>query len=217
MFKRYFLAPLAALLLLAAAPHLAQAQTGAVGIGTTAPDASAALDIASSSKGVLLPRLTSAQRQAIASPAQGLLVFQTDGTLGLYYYSGLAWVNLTDGRIPDSNGITLSANVAAVSTLAGSGSTGSVNGTGLAASFYCPFGVAVAANGTVYVADTFNDRIRQITPAGVVSTLAGSGNYGNDNAVGTSASFSSPGGVAVTADGTIYVADKGNNLVRVLK
>jgi serine/threonine protein kinase, bacterial len=104
-----------------------------------------------------------------------------------------------------------------VSTLAGSGSYGNANGTGLAASFNTPCGVAVAANGTVYVADTNNNLIRQITPAGVVSTLAGSGSYSNDNAVGTSASFSAPGGVAVTADGTVYVADKGNRLVRVIK
>ena len=69
---RFSLAPLAAtLLLLAAAPRLAQAQTSSVGIGTTAPDASAALDIVSSSKGLLLPRVAAAS--AIASPAPGLL------------------------------------------------------------------------------------------------------------------------------------------------
>ena len=85
---RFSLAPLAALLLLAAAPRLAQAQTSSVGIGTTAPDAAAALDIVSSSKGVLLPRLTAAQVAAIAGPATGLLLFQTDGTAGFYYNAG---------------------------------------------------------------------------------------------------------------------------------
>lgn len=156
MNPRHLLAPLAALL-----PFAALAQTsGSVGIGTTTPNASAALEIKSASQGLLPPRLTSAQRQAIASPAQGLLVFQTDGTLGLNYYSGLAWVNLTDGRVPDSNGLTLPANGAAVSTLAGTGNTGSANGTGTAASFTTPRGVAVAADGTVYVADANNHLIR---------------------------------------------------------
>ncbi len=93
MLKQYCLAPLAALALLLAAPRLAQAQaqttpTGGVGIGTTAPDASAALDIVSSGKGVLLPRVVDAT--AIASPAPGLLVYQTGGTAGFYYNAGTA-------------------------------------------------------------------------------------------------------------------------------
>jgi microcystin-dependent protein len=68
-----------------------------VGIGTTSPDASAQLDINSNSKGLLTPRLTAAQRVAISNPAAGLLVFQTDGSSGFYYYSGSAWINLTSG------------------------------------------------------------------------------------------------------------------------
>jgi hypothetical protein len=79
---------LAALLLLAAAPAVAQAQTGSVGIGTTAPDASAALDIVSTSKGLLLPRVAAAT--GIASPAPGLLVYQTGSPAGFYYNSGTA-------------------------------------------------------------------------------------------------------------------------------
>ena len=79
MLHRYLLAPLAA-------PRLAHAQTGGVGIGTTAPDASAALDIVSSSKGLLLPRVADAT--SIASPAPGLLVYQTGAPAGFYYNSG---------------------------------------------------------------------------------------------------------------------------------
>jgi sugar lactone lactonase YvrE len=205
-----FLYSLAALLL--AAPLATQAQ---VGVGTTAPAASAALDITSTSQGLLLPRLTSAQRAAIASPAQGLQVYQTDGTPGLYYYSGVAWVNLTNGRVPDLNGSTVPANGAVVSTLAGTvGSPGGADGPGPAASFSRPNGVAVDAAGTLYVADTYSQRIRKITPAGVVSTLAGSGSQGSTNGSGTSASFYNPTGVAVDATGTVYVADQSNNLVR---
>jgi hypothetical protein len=85
--------------LLAAAPQLACAQTGSVGIGTTAPDVSAALDIVSSTKGALLPRVADAT--TIATPATGLLVFQTSGTPGFYYNAGTPaapqWQRLTTG------------------------------------------------------------------------------------------------------------------------
>ncbi|SHJ30852.1 hypothetical protein SAMN02745146_2842 [Hymenobacter daecheongensis DSM 21074] len=83
MLNRTLLVPLTAAALLLAAPQLAQAQTtttGAVGIGTTTPDPSAVLELRSTSRGLLLPRLTAAQRQAIAGPPPGLLVYQTDGT-----------------------------------------------------------------------------------------------------------------------------------------
>lgn len=62
-----------------------------VGIGTTTPNASAVLDITSTTKGLLLPRMTQVQRTTIAAPATGLLVYQIDGTSGYYYYNGVAW------------------------------------------------------------------------------------------------------------------------------
>lgn len=65
------------------------AQTG---IGTTTPDASAKLDVSSTNKGFLPPRMTNTQRNAISNPAAGLMVYQTDGTSGLYYHNGSAWV-----------------------------------------------------------------------------------------------------------------------------
>jgi trimeric autotransporter adhesin len=65
-----------------------------VGIGTANPNASAALEIASTNKGMLIPRMTLSQRDAISSPATGLLVFQTDNTPGFYYYNGSAWNSL---------------------------------------------------------------------------------------------------------------------------
>src|SRR5689334_11476547 len=61
--------------------------SGSAGIGTTSPNASALLEIKSTKKGVLIPRMTSAQRDAIASPAQGLLIFQTDHAAGFYYFN----------------------------------------------------------------------------------------------------------------------------------
>lgn len=65
---------------------------GSVGIGVDSPDTSSKLDITSTTQGFLAPRMTSAQRIAIASPATGLLVYQTDGTAGFYYYNGSSWV-----------------------------------------------------------------------------------------------------------------------------
>ena len=62
-----------------------------VGIGTTNPNTSAALDITSTTKGLLIPRMTKTQRDAISSPATGLMIYQTDGTVGFYYYNGSSW------------------------------------------------------------------------------------------------------------------------------
>jgi hypothetical protein len=101
-----------------------------------------------------------------------------------------------------------------VTTLAGSGSSGSADGTGTAASFRGPSGVAVDGSGNVYVADDSNHLIRKITPGGVVTTLAGSGSLGSANGTGTAASFRGPSGVAVDGSGNVYVADRSNHLIR---
>ena len=102
----------------------------------------------------------------------------------------------------------------AVTTLAGSGTAGSDNGTGTTASFNYPFGLTVDSTGNVYVADYWGNLIRKITSAGVVSTFAGSGFIGSADDSGTFASFSSPSGVAVDGTGTVYVADRTNDKVR---
>lgn len=72
----------------------AGAQSQSVGIGTVNPNTSAQLDISSTNKGFLLPRMTAAQRNAINTPAKGLLVYQTDGSAGFWYYNGSVWVQL---------------------------------------------------------------------------------------------------------------------------
>lgn len=77
-------------LLLAASSSYAQG----VGIGTPTPASTAVLDVSSTTKGLLLPRLTAAQRTAISAPANGLLVYQTDGLAGLYQFQSTAWVAL---------------------------------------------------------------------------------------------------------------------------
>ncbi|MFT6289570.1 MAG: streptogramin lyase, partial [Ilumatobacter sp.] len=102
-----------------------------------------------------------------------------------------------------------------VTTLAGdAGNSGAVDGNGTSASFNKPFGVAVDGSGYVYVADQDNHLIRKISPAGVVTTLAGDGSFGEDNANGISASFNNPVGVAVDGSGNVYVADQSNHLIR---
>ena len=59
----------------------------------SAPDASAILDLQSTNKGILAPRMTEAQKNGVVNPATGLLIFQTDASAGFYYYSGAAWTS----------------------------------------------------------------------------------------------------------------------------
>jgi surface protein len=101
-----------------------------------------------------------------------------------------------------------------VTTLAGSGSAGSTDATGTAASFNQPIGTAFDTAGNLYVADYGNHTIRKITPAGAVTTFAGSGTAGATDATGTAASFNGPTGLAFDAAGNLYVGDYGNHKIR---
>lgn len=105
-----------------------------------------------------------------------------------------------------------------VSTLAGQlGVPGSGDQTGAQARFDSPCGIALDKKGNLFVSDTGNHTIRKITPAGVVTTLAGmAGQSGFANGVGSAARFNSPLGIAVATNGTIYVADSGNHLIRAI-
>lgn len=97
---------------------------------------------------------------------------------------------------------------------AGNGTLGYHDDNAADAEFYGPHGLAVDAAGNTYVADLGNNVIRKITPAGVVSTFAGSGVAGFTNATGTAATFNNPSGIAADAAGNVYVADYGNNAIR---
>ena len=101
------------------------------------------------------------------------------------------------------------------STLAGNAGYGSADGTGSAARFWEPAGVAVDCAGNVYVADTDNYTIRKITPTGVVTTLAGlAGVSGSADGTNSAARFGFPSGVAVDSAGNVYVADTYNSTIR---
>lgn len=103
-----------------------------------------------------------------------------------------------------------------VTTLAGSdGKIGFTDGSGAAARFDGPSALAVDSFGTVYVADTNNNRIRKITSSGVVTTLAGSGQAGSsDGTNGSSAQFFHPSGLTLDGAGNVYVTDTFNHTIR---
>jgi sugar lactone lactonase YvrE len=93
--------------------------------------------------------------------------------------------------------------------------TGNADGTGAAAQFAAPRGIAIDATDNVYVADEGNSNIRKITPEGVVTTLAGGdGPAGSGDGTGKDAHFAAPRGLAVDKEGTVYVADTDNHTVR---
>jgi serine/threonine-protein kinase len=153
--------------------------------------------------------------------AGGPVAGTADGTGGNAQFNGPAGIatdaagNLYVSDI-NSNNIRKITTAAAVTTLAGLNPAGFVNGTGLAAKFNWPYGMAVDASNNVYIADASNHCIRKITPGGIVSTFAGSGAAGYTNGVGTAAAFDSPSGVAFDAAGNLLVADQGNNRIRVI-
>lgn len=100
-----------------------------------------------------------------------------------------------------------------VTTFAGSGVLGNVDGVGTAASFRFPDGAVCDSHNNVFVSDQSNHRIRKITPDGTVTTFAGNG-IGSANGNGTAASFYYPAGMAIDADDNLFVADYGNNKIR---
>eukprot|EP00242_Pyramimonas_sp_CCMP2087_P000191 CAMPEP_0198228870 /NCGR_PEP_ID=MMETSP1445-20131203/113827_1 /TAXON_ID=36898 /ORGANISM="Pyramimonas sp., Strain CCMP2087" /LENGTH=580 /DNA_ID=CAMNT_0043909303 /DNA_START=198 /DNA_END=1941 /DNA_ORIENTATION=+ len=100
-----------------------------------------------------------------------------------------------------------------VSTLAGTGEEGYQDGEAIVAQFKGPGGLAVDGDGNVFVVDT-GERIRKITPQGIVSTLAGTGVQGYQDGEGTVSQFNKPRGLAVDGDGNVFVADMMNNRIR---
>nr|WP_259069324.1 putative Ig domain-containing protein [Mucilaginibacter sp. X4EP1]MCS3814661.1 sugar lactone lactonase YvrE [Mucilaginibacter sp. X4EP1] len=130
--------------------------------------------------------------------------------------NGLAFDKLGNLYIADkaNNVIRMITPAGVVSTFAGNGTAGFVNGNASSASFNYPVDVAVDAASNIYVVDQNNNAIRKISPAGVVSTFAGSGSAGSTDGVSTAASFNAPYALSIDKSGNIYVADLGNNKIR---
>jgi len=140
------------------------AQTG---IGTTTPNASAKLEIAATDKGLLIPRMTSTQRGNIASPANGLLVYQTDGVIGFYVNTGTSaaptWTRINIDWVKTGNDIAyIVGNVSTTGTLTGgNSSSSSISG----------FGANInTQSGTTYPIDaTDNGKVIQTTSSSAVT------------------------------------------------
>ena len=114
-----------------------------------------------------------------------------------------------------NNRIRRITQAGAVTTVAG-GVQGYLEGTGANARFYYPGGIAVDAAGTIFVADTYNHRVRRVQPDGSTLLVAGAGTNGFIDAIGGAAMFYQPRDLAVDANGNIYVADTSNNRVRMI-
>jgi sugar lactone lactonase YvrE len=113
--------------------------------------------------------------------------------------------------IDGSGGVT-------VTTVAGTGAPGGADGPGASATFSAPEAIAVAADGTLYVADTANHKIRRITfdalGAATVDTIAGTGSSGSTEGLGSVARFAAPSGIEVESSGSVLVGDEDNNKIR---
>ena len=150
----------------------------------------------------------------------------TNGTAHFAYPCGVAVDSATNLYVADTVNSTIRKVTPVgtnwvVTTLAGlAGCTGTNDGTGSAARFNNPYSLAVDSAGNVYVADTGNHTIREVSPVGtnwVVTTLAGlAGNAGTNDGTGNAARFNGPGGVAVNSTGNVYVSDTANHTIRKL-
>jgi streptogramin lyase len=146
----------------------------------------------------------------------------TGSAARFYYPEGVAVDSATNVYVADGfndaiRKLTPAGTSCVVTTLAGraTGGPGSADGTGSAARFNVPFGVSLDSATNIYVADSFNSTIRKVTPAGVVTTLAGlAGVPGSADGTNSAARFNEANGVAVDTNGNVYVADWGNHTIR---
>lgn len=163
-------------------------------------------------------RLITNQSSCITFAGDGFPGFVNASDTAARFYAPAAVAIDSSGNVyvadNGNNVIRKITSKGSVTTLAGSGSRGAVDGTGTAASFNQPQALCVDVAGNVYVADQGNNKIRKITPQGVVTTLAGNGTAGLEDGKYTASEFNSPAGIAIDSSGNIYVGDTNNNVIR---
>ena len=112
----------------------------------------------------------------------------------------------------------INAHAQLINTVAGNGTSGysGDGGAASAAEIAQPHGLAIDTSGNIYIADGANNRVRKTSATGIITTVAGTGSsgYSGDGGDATAAALSGPTGVAVSSDGTVYIADNGNNRIR---
>ncbi len=139
------------------------------------------------------------------------------GSSALFYFINGMAIDASDNIYVSEAGNNVIRKItpgAVVSTVAGNGTLGMVNGVAATAEFNTPAGLAVDHSGNIYVADQGNLVVRKITPAGVVSTFAGNGKIGLVDGAAKDAEFYLPFSLAVDNNNNVYVADRWNNAIR---
>ncbi len=169
--------------------------TGSAGIGTITPSTSALLEVKSTTKGILIPRMTIAQRDLIATPATGLMIYQTNSTPGFYFFNGIAWTQISTGKA-NSNLNNLSVTTAINSNLLPA-TTGIID---------------IGASSKAWRNGFFKGNVGVATLNGL-TIGTGSGNVSTNNALGSGALNSNTSGYANTATGynSLFFNSTGNN------
>lgn len=160
------------------------------------------------------PTATSSLAPTLNLPMGAATISVELRTQGATMATGMATASLAAGV--NTLSVTMTPWVDQVVTLAGDGTAGTLDAKGIGARFNGPRGLALDGAGNVIVADTGNHMIRRITPDGVVTTVAGGATAGFLDGAGSSARFNGPSGVACDSNGNLYVADSGNNRIRMI-
>ncbi|MGB3076473.1 MAG: hypothetical protein WBB36_14185, partial [Chitinophagales bacterium] len=142
--------------------------TGAAGIGTNTPNASSLLDITSTTKGVLIPRMTKAQRDAIAAPVEGLMIYQTNSTQGFYFYDGNSWEPVSAKGATKSLGNLVSPTSVGVDLLPGTDNLVNIGSSAFSWKDIFAEGNAYVGNGIHIGGTTLPAARLEITPTSTI-------------------------------------------------